>query len=320
MSVNSDIQKLLNKGNVLNEALIQKYERQLKQSYLKALKTIREELQSIYQKYGVIDPKTEEKVLQFATMRGTKLQKLQKMIEGELSGMKDSKGLIKEAILKGHVESYGFTGFALERTLQTELGFSIIPKSELNAILYNPMDKIKWSTRNVANINKMTNVVRSEITRGVIEGKSYGEMAKGITEQLNIGASKAVRIVRTETGRAQEVARKVAIDQSIDYADEVGMKVQKIWDATLDNHTRPNHGNMDGKEADADGKFLFITMDGEHKYVDGPKLTDSTDDINCRCNLRLQFNNIPPKVRKDNLTKEVIPYASYNNWKQARGL
>lgn len=318
MSVNSDIAKYLRMGDLLNEKFIQSNEVRLMQLYLKALRSIRNELAEVYSKEGMIDPQTGKESIEYAKIRGRRLQELQARIEKELVGLKGTKEIIKEAVMKGHVIGYETTAFALERSLQTDLGFTLLNKAEQLAVLYNPMNKIKWSTRNLENIAQMTSSVRSTITQSIIEGKSFGEMSKRLTNELNIGASKAIRIVRTETGRSQQAGRQVAVDRSMDYAKELGMSVQKIWDASLDNRTRSNHGAMDGKEADAEGKFAFMTMKGEHKFVVGPKLTGTTDDINCRCEIRLQYNNIPLKVRKDNESKEVIPYKNYQDWKRAK--
>lgn len=310
MSVNSEIQKLLLKGDLLNEAQIRRYEKLLIQLYLNALRKIKLELADIYSNENI----------KYADLRGARLQSLQSQIEKELNKLKDSKEVIKDSILNGKQLGYTYTGFALERTLQTDIGFSLLPQSELKAALYNPYDKIKWSTRNLANIEQMKNKVRKAVTQGLIDGKGYGHTAKLLSKELNVGVSKAVRIVHTETGRAQEAGRIASIDKSKEYADGIGMKTVKVWNATLDDKTRENHGNMDGKEADGTGKFLFTTMDGDTIYVDGPHLTNTTDDINCRCYTSLKFENIPLQVRKDNMTKEVIPYTTYNEWKKAKGL
>ena len=93
------------------------------------------------------------------------------------------------------------------------------------------------------------------------------------------------------------------------------MKAQKIWDATLDSRTRPNHGAMESKPANIKtGLFTFTTMKGSIIEVAGPHLTGTTDDINCRCVSTIQFDNIPRKIRKDNITKKNIPFKTYNEW------
>jgi len=310
MSVNSDIKKLLLQGDNLNEALIKKYEKQLVALYQESLKNVRSEIANLFAKYG--------DEIDYSKVRGARLQGLQREIFNELNKLKNSKEVIKEVVQRGHVESYSYTSFALERTLQVDLNFSMLPSNAIQAATFNPYDKIKWSTRNLVNIESMKNSVRKEVTKGLINGSGYGDIAKKITQQLNIGATKAVRIAWTETARAQEAGRLASIDESIGYSKEFGMQTKKVWNATLDGKTRPNHGAMDGVSTDDTGKFIFTTMDGTTLYVAGPHLTGTTDDIACRCYTSLEFDNIPPKVRRDNITKEVIPYKTYNEWKSAK--
>lgn len=311
MSVNSDLTRILLEGNNLNERQIRQYQKKLIQLYLQALADIRFELKNLYDKFPDSPPILTD-------VRGKQLQRLQSSIEERLKDLRGTNGIIKDSIMDGHIQGYMHTGYAVETSLQTDLGYALPSNRVLKSILYNPMDKIKWSSRNIQNIEKIKGAIRSQLIIGLNKGESFGKIANRINQEMNIGASKAIRILRTETGRSQQAGRNEAVSKAKEYADEIGMKTAKTWDATLDGRTRQNHADMEGKEADGNGKFIFTTMKGIMIYVDGPRLTGTTDDINCRCETRLAFADIPMRVRRDNIKKEVIPYKTYNAWKNSK--
>ena len=62
----------------------------------------------------------------------------------------------------------------------------------------------------------------------------------------------------------------------------------------------------------------FTTQSGAKIKVLGPGLTNTTDDIHCRCDIISQVGDIPQTVRRDNETKELIPYKTYPEWYKAK--
>ena len=309
--INRQLFALLNQGRQLDIKLYGSYEKDLIGLYKKALDNIRAELSSLLSSAG--DNAT------IADIRAKRLQSLYDSIQKELIKIEPhSRNLISKVILASYKQSYGFVGYAVEKVLQQEIGFGSVHEMSLKAALFNPYDKIKWDDRNRANVTRMISRVRNEITQGLIEGKGYVKTAASMTEQLNIGVSKAVRIAWTETHRAQESGRLLGIIEASNYGNSIGMGTTKFWDATLDSRTRVNHGHMENENPNGDGKFKFVTMSGLTVYVDGPGMTGTTDDIDCRCTLSMRFKDIPLRVRRDNENGKIIPYKTYDEWSKAR--
>ncbi len=54
---------------------------------------------------------------------------------------------------------------------------------------------------------KYMNDIRTELTRGLIEGEGYGKIAKAITDKTGIHFGRILRIDRTEGHRVQNAAK-----------------------------------------------------------------------------------------------------------------
>lgn len=300
------INELLSKADRIIDRVRANYETELANNYRKVLLDIKSKIASIYEKYG-------------EGVKYSDLQKIKRLdsIFAQINTMAkninvESSQIIKNAIQNIFEEGYYTSAFSFQAVINETLNFTKIDPDLILKSLKNPLDKIGWKTRNRKNILQMTASIRDEITQGFINGKGYSHTAQRINDRLNIGVNKAIRIVRTEGHRVQNQSFKESFSTAKKNIKPTGLELVKIWDATLDNRTRKRHGDMDGVEANEDGKFKF-----KGKLVDGPGLTGSADDdINCRCRQRFQLVGYAPKVRKDNVSGELIEYKTYKKWKE----
>jgi hypothetical protein len=306
-----DLTNLFYQGDNLDVRIIKKFERDLIRIYKTALENIRAELAQIYSIYG-------EKPDPAMLRRTGRLKALQRNIQLELLKIPNAfNATLKEAIVTVYEQAYNWTGFISESSLQTGLDFTKLSTSAIRAAVFNPYDKIKWSTRNLKNIGAMIDRVRNNITEGLIQGWGFSKTAHELTNELNIGISKSSRIVWTETHRAQQAGRLLGMNKVIDAAEKIGMKALKHWDAINDKHSHKikgtkikNHVEMESIDPNAEGLFLFTTMDGIKKLVEGPGLTGTSDDIQCRCQLTMKF--LDAKQGNNKIPK------TFNKWKEER--
>lgn len=310
--INQELQSVYLKGINLNERLIREREQVLINQYRKSLKNTQALIAQMYAKYG--DKVTFDQMAQYQRLTG-----LENEITREIQTLtRTSQTAIRNSITDGHQMSYQHAGFGFETTLQTNLAWGLLNKDQLKAAIYNPMDRIKWDTRNLANAQAMTVKIREAVTSGLIEGKGYYKTAREVAEEMQIGLNKAKRIVRTESHRAQVAGRKAGINKLKKRYKNTDTVIEEFWDATLDGDTRPNHGSMEGIPSDENGKFLFTTMKGSQLLVDGPGLTGTTDDIHCRCGLTTRMDGVTPKMRRDNELKKNVPYTTYKDWYESK--
>lgn len=131
------------------------------------------------------------------------------------------------------------------------------------------------------NITLLKTRVRTNLSRGLVAGKSWVDVAVDIASGMNnpfdMAFRDAMRIVRTEGHRVNQQGFLDAGDE----AKKKGADIVKQWDATLDGLTRPAHMEADGQIVEWDEDF---TVGGEK--MKAPSIGGSASNvINCRCQL-----------------------------------
>jgi len=273
-------------------------EKALALEYKKGLDSIRLELAKTYEKYSVAGELTLAEMSQY-----NRLTNLNKAITAELSklGVKTSN---KIKTLTGDIyhESFFREGYIVNNLANININYGILSPEKIIAATENPLQYIGLK-RNRAQV---VLGIRAEITSSLIQGENYTKMARRVKKALEKNANNAMRIARTEAHRSQI---KGELD-SIDYAEEQGIIIKKIWLATIDLVTREDHANMDGQEADKDGNFHFPSGG----VTQGPGQSGLAEqDIHCRCDIMEEVDEIRPQKRR--LGKEGIgEYKNYDEW------
>jgi uncharacterized protein with gpF-like domain len=126
-----------------------------------------------------------------------------------------------------------------------------------------------------ADMAKINKNLLSEITRGIANAVVFGEIARNVTNTVKIGKSSAIRIARTEGHRIQQAAQY----QMQNKARAAGADVVKVWNATLDGHSRDTHRLLHGQVREI-GEFFSVN--GKQAMYPG-KFNDPAEDCNCRC-------------------------------------
>lgn len=236
------------------------YEKELLSYYKKSLERVRAEILKVYEKANV------------NTIQITKLSQLENNIQNEIIKLtKKSTATIKSGVNSIFEMNYKGIG----KGLKTAVGFGIINDKSISTVALN---EFQWTGAQTTYGNKLLNNIKSEIVLGNIQGKAVEEISKNITRQFNITANNALRIVRTETHRAESIARNIAIEDNMEIAKNNGYKLVKIWSAASD--AREAHLDADGTEADENG---FFNVGGE--LLEYPGDGSPENSINCRCSV-----------------------------------
>lgn len=123
--------------------------------------------------------------------------------------------------------------------------------------------------------------IRTNLSRGIVAGKSWldvaVDIASGMNNPFDIALKDAMRIARTEGHR---VNQQGFLDAG-DVAKSKGADIVKQWDATMDRKTRPWHQQADGQIVEWDEDFI---VGGER--MKAPSIGGSARNVcNCRCQL-----------------------------------
>jgi len=158
--------------------------------------------------------------------------------------------------------------------------------------------------------------IQQQITQGFIQGWSVDKVSENITDKVDTMIFNADRIARTEMNRAANAGAHAA---SVD-AESQGLRIRRVWVATLDEKTRPEHQELDGQEVGADEPF---EVNGETAMFPGD-FGDPGMDINCRCTVATFAGDFEPDSRmgKNPVTGEleVIDFKNYKQWAEDNGL
>lgn len=154
---------------------------------------------------------------------------------------------------------------------QNQVVDALMLDSKLSEGLYNALGE---------NIDDLKKRIRSDLSRGIIEGKNWNQISKDIAggminSPFRTALNNAMRITRTEGHRVQMTAQMDACEK----AKEKGADVVKQWDATLDGRTRESHQAVDGEIRELDEPFSNGLM-----YPSDPN-GSAGEVINCRCAL-----------------------------------
>lgn len=216
-------------------------------------------------------------------------------------------------------------------TLGTASSWKAISKSVIDkygpASLYKPqygtLSDLLYKNR-AAEITK----IRETITQGLIRGQSYTQTSRAIADIIGVSVTKdglktftgamsnAMRILDTESTR---VMNDAAFANTMNLKAQ-GINVKKIWIATKDAKTRPEHARLDGMIKEVD-QYFFI---GSDKALKPGGFANGSNNIRCRCAIGdIIDDELPSLMRgRDPVSgkNEVLNFSSYAQWVKDKGL
>lgn len=296
------------------EKLLKQAERELEILFAELLKVIKQELSEMYAKYESDDPHVTWTEFNKYNRLNKQLKRISEMMTDEYRKVAKK---IKESQQNAYIEQYMMTLFLYEMASQTSMQFDVPTASVINKAIEQPIELIRLTPTLQKHRNDILKRLRIHITQGILSGEGYAKTAKAITNDIAMSKSQALRVARTETGRALSQANL----DSATVAQNNGFKMMKRWIATKDTRTRDTHRHLDGKSIPLDETFKSSGCVGL-----APKLfvgvASAKENINCRCKLLhyIDDDDLPGvmRVKNDDGVTEVVPFMSYNEWYKSK--
>ena len=289
--------------------------RELLRLYKTSLGNIQKAIATLFQRMGD-NPSIAE------ASKFNRLNNLEFSIRKEIATLTGkSINITSGSIKASFAESFNVSKYAIESTLLVKGGFGTLNANTIKASVLNPLDLITWPERMRDNQAKFIKDIKESIGLGLNEGKGFGSIARDVKSKADIGASKLIRIVNTETHRAESEGALVGYERFND--DQVGVDTKKKWLATLDVDTRDTHQSLDQDLAvTRDGQQVFISPSGAQGP--GPGLLGrASEDINCRCTTTLNIEGVEEgKFRRarENGKGVLVPNMDYEEWATSRDI
>lgn len=257
-------QLIVQRQFVKNEKAVLK---ELKHEYAKALAEIAVNIQMLQS-----SPETQSKIYQLQYQFSLQNQ-LTKILDKMRSNNYQS---VRKYLDDCYKEGFAGTLFDLQGQ-GVPLAFPIDQRQVTKAVQLDSKIKHGLYANMGLNVNELKKNISSEITRGIATGESYQNIAGRLKRHIQGDYNKSLRIVRTEGHRIQNQSALDAMTKAV----ELGAEVMKQWDATLDEHTRDTHAELDGMIVGVDEPFIIPSTGAEAMYAGG--FGDPAEDCNCRC-------------------------------------
>ena len=277
--MNKQYRKQIEQILIDNEIYTAKQMKTVYKTQKQALKVLEERLGALFIKYGVN-----------GTLKMTSKQKAGIGLKQILKTMAKDLGTSEIAVMTSilgevYLESYYKNAFLLNTK------FNIVKKEFVDAAVNQKFKGSLFSKRIWINKADMIDKLQTNLTDAMKGKTTIDKVARDIKNTFNVKAYESKRLVNTEMSRIQtQASYDIGIDSGVD---------EVMWSATLDNLTATDDADLDG-------------------IVWGIKENHPTPPLhpNCRCTLiNVPYKGWQPTSRKDNISKEVIDYKSYNEWK-----
>lgn len=204
-----------------------------------------------------------------------------------------------------------YTTYYIESDIRLDTNFSLYNRDTVKVLAKDDPTLLKTLNQDKAkdyswNRKRFNNA----ITQGILQGESIPKIATRVLFVTNGNYKAAVRNARTATTCAEAMGRM----NSFNRAESLGIKMTKIWMATLDNRTRHSHRILDGQEVALNepfqGDYSEIMFPGD---PDG----DPADVYNCRCTIIGGTPNIDyDATDMDSRFSDLPAGLSYEEWEE----
>lgn len=293
MTMSNELQKEILSIREMAENKADKDMKPILQAYKRSLDEVRTEIAQLYVKYAV-----DGKLKMGKQQRYTFLKNLEKQLidQAKVLGNIDLDHTTK-ILNEIYQDSYYQTAYALDKGAEVAKDFALLNPKMVETVVSATFEGTTYSSRIWENKKSLVKSCRKQIENGIIQGHSIDKMAKAIKDQFGTSAYQSKRLVNTEMARVVSEAQNKIYEES-------GVVKKVMYDATLDNKTSEICKSRDGKTWE---------LNDESK----PSIPAHP---NCRSCWIPIVDGYKPKTKRDNITKEIIPYQTYDEWAKEKGI
>lgn len=278
-------------GHKQTDKMLKEMEKRVKKVYQQAEKELEQKVRKYYAAYerkyaakladlrsGKI---TRQEFLRWnkgQIMIGKRWQEMRNTIAADLTNSnKLAMSIVNGYMPEVYALNHNYGTFEVEKGSLIDTSYTIYDAQTVERLIRDDPDLLprpRVDTKKDLRWNKAR--FNSEIMQGLLQGESIQEIAKRVALGTSSSDYKiALRNARTAVTGAENAGRL----DSYYRAEEMGIRVSKVWVAAMDTHTRDSHRSLDGEEVAYNEEFSNGLMypgdpDGEPAEV-----------YNCRCTM-----------------------------------
>lgn len=317
-------------GSNYTDKELEKLEKKIKTVYNEAQKDIEDKLSVFFQKFDAKQKIYLEKVKngeitqeQYQQwVKGQIFQSKQwnakkdQIIDAIQNVNKEATNIINGGTIGVFAENASWSHYQMEHGEGIDFGFGLYDSHTVTNLIKNdPQVLPKWKVNEKKDYVWNGKKVDNAITQAIIQGEGLGDIATRIASALGSNnRNTMLTFARTAMTGAQNAGR----NQGLMDAKDLGIDVVKVWMATLDDHTRVSHREIDGEEQKVGDKWHPFKFSNGCRYPGDP-LGPAHEVYNCRCTLVSDIKNYPSKFKRyDNIDGVPVDKMTYKEWKESK--
>lgn len=281
------------------DEIIKEMERKIGKVYVKAADEMTKKLKYSLRKFEIKDRikrKAMEKGLidkkSYYAWRATEIRELnrQEGLVEEYSKVLHNSNEVARSTVKGYqAEAYAanvnFATYLIEKDLEIDTSFTLWDRQTVERLMRDEPQLLpdpRPGTETAKKIAERKDLrwnrqhLTSALEQSILQGDSVPEIAKRLEGVAVMDHKAAIRNARTMVTGAQNAGRDLAYKR----AENMGIKLKRVWIATLDGRTRHEHRMLDGQRAKVDEPFK---VDGYEIRFPGDPEAEPFLVYNCRC-------------------------------------
>lgn len=211
--------------------------------------------------------------------------------------IKKTTNITDETLLKSYVDSYYKTANIINSGSSVGINYKLLRPEFIESVLKANFEGMTYSDRIWKNTNKLYSKLYDVIGKGISDGTSIQKLSKEVKEAFGTSAYEAHRLVNTEVAR-------VVTEAQLNIYEVSGVVDKVMYVATLDNLTSK----------------ICRERDTSIWELNDPNKPVIPAHPNCRSCWVSYLPDWKPTTRRDNITKQNIPFQSYEDWKQQNNI
>lgn len=314
-------------GHEETDKQLKKLERKIHAEYEQASKEVQTKLDDYLRRFQIKDSIKREAVAvgEITQEEYTKWRTGQIMIGKRWEEMRDTLAQdltntdkIAMSMVRGYMPevyalNHNYGTFEAEKESMIDTSYTLYDRQTVeNLIKKNPDLLPKPSVDIPKDLKWNKQKITSAITQGILQGEDIRKISKRLRNVTDMDKRAAIRNARTMTTSAENAGRS----DSYTRAREMGIEMEQIWLATLDERTRDSHRKLDGEKIKVGDKWHHPKFSNGLRYPGDPE-GPASEVYNCRCTLIAQVAGInlnPSDISKRNNYK--LGGMSYEEWKE----
>lgn len=319
-------------GHKWTDEELKKLERRISKEYKQAAEETQKKLDNYLSRFAVKDKIKQEQLKNGEItqseydywrtgqiMIGKRWQEMQTTLAQDMHKTNEKvASMTREFSYDAYALNHNYGTFEVEKGSLVDTSYTLYDRSTVERLIRDnpnmlppPGKKVSQRIKEGKDVLWNKQQIQSVMTQSILQGESIPQISRRLATAVgDSNRAAAIRNARTMTTGAENAGR---VD-SYKRAENMGIKMQQEWVATLDDRTRHEHRQLDGMKIAVGESFK---IDGYTIRFPGDPEAEPEMVYNCRCTLiaAVDGTEIDKNEAKDLPRNSKLGDMTYEEWK-----